>query len=105
MVWSSENRVFGTSTINPREWINFLVSRGADFAFYSPVTRAWQFLIGALIAISSFDKAKLNNWISSSLAIVALILVLIFASAQATVFFSWSRISATLLTAIIIVKG
>ena len=105
MVWSSENRVFGTSTINPREWINFLVSRGADFAFYSPVTRTWQFLVGALLAISSFDKAKLNNWISSRLAIVALILVLIFASAQATVFFSWSRISATLLTAIIIVKS
>ena len=105
MVWSSENRVFGTSTINPREWLNFLVSRGADFAFYSPVTRAWQFLIGALIAISSLDKAKLNNWISSGLAIVGLILVLIFASAQASIFFSWSRISATFLTAIIISKG
>ncbi len=105
MVWSSENRVFGTSTINPREWINFLVSRGADFAFYSPVTRAWQFLIGALIAISSLDKAKLNNQISSGLTIVALLSVLIFASVQATAFFSWSRISATFLTAIIIVKG
>jgi peptidoglycan/LPS O-acetylase OafA/YrhL len=105
MVWSSENRVFETSTINPREWIEFLVSRGVDFAFYSPVTRAWQFLIGALLAISSFDKAKLNTWISSGLAIVALISVLIFASAQATVFFSWSRISATLLTAMIILKG
>jgi peptidoglycan/LPS O-acetylase OafA/YrhL len=105
MVWSSENKVFEISTINPGEWIDFLVTRGADFAFYSPVTRAWQFLIGALLAIMSFDKAKLNNWISSDLAIVALILVLTFASAQATVFFSWSRISATLLTAIIIVKG
>jgi peptidoglycan/LPS O-acetylase OafA/YrhL len=105
MVWSSENIVFRASTINPREWIDFLVSRGADFAFYSPVTRAWQFLIGALLAISSFDKANLNNWISSSLAIVALILVLAFAPAQASVFFSWSRISATFLTALIIFKG
>ena len=105
MVWSGESRLFGISTINPREWIAFLVSRGTDFAFYSPVTRAWQFLIGALLAVVGFGKTKANKWISSNLVIVALVLVLVFSPAQGTIFLTWSRVSATFLTGLIIFKG
>ena len=106
MVWSGDGGDFKTSTIDPRAWLDFLVSRGADFAFYSPVTRAWQFLVGALLALISFEKIeKKAKSVSANLAIVVLVLVLTFASAQATVFFSWSRIAATFLTAFIIVRS
>ena len=105
MVWSGEGGNFKTSTINPRAWLDFLVSRGTDFAFYSPVTRAWQFLVGALVALMSFEKTEKVKSMLANLAIVVLVLVLTFASAQATVFFSWSRISATFLTAFIIVRS
>ena len=105
MVWSGEGGNFKTSTINPRAWLDFLVSRGTDFAFYSPVTRAWQFLVGAVLALMSFEKMVKAKSVSANLAIVVLVLVLTFASAQATVFFSWSRTSATFLTALIIVRS
>ena len=104
-VWSGDGGDFKTSTINPRAWLGFLISRGTDFAFYSPVTRSWQFLIGALLSLMSFQKIKKMKLISANRALVALTLVLILASAQSTVFFSWSRIAATFLTAVIIVKS
>jgi len=104
-IWPEKNRVFRTSTIHPREWIDFLVSRGADFAFYSPLTRAWQFLIGALLALRSFERAKIKNLKSSGLITIALVSVLTFATAQETVFLTWSRLGATFLTAAIIFRG
>jgi len=104
-IWAGENRVFRTSTINPREWIAFLVSRGAEFAFYSPLTRAWQFLIGALLATVSFEKAKTKKLTSSGLITIALVSILTFSTAQETAFLTWSRIGATFLTAAIIIRG
>ena len=104
-VWSSDGGDFKTSTISPRAWLGFLNSRGADFAFYSPVTRAWQFLIGALLSLMSFEKIRKAKLITANLAIVVLVLVLTFANAQSTFFFSWSRIAATFLTAVIILKS
>ena len=103
-VWTSVGGDFKTSTLNPRAWLDFLVSRGEEFAFYSPVTRAWQFLVGALLSLMSFQKIKKAKLISANLSIVVLLLVLTFASAQTSVFFSWPRISTTFLTALVIVQ-
>ena len=103
-VWTSVGGDFKTSTLNPRAWLDFLVSRGEEFAFYSPVTRAWQFLVGALLSLISFQKIKTAKLISANLSIVVLLLVLTFASAQTSVFFSWPRISTTFLTALVIVQ-
>ena len=103
-VWPSDGGDFKTSTLSPRAWLDFLVSRGEEFAFYSPVTRAWQFLVGALLSLLSFKKIKIAKLISANLSIVVLLLVLTLASAQTSVFFSWSRISTTFLTALVIVQ-
>ncbi len=103
-VWPSDGGVFKTSTLSLRAWLDFVVSRGDEFAFYSPVTRAWQFLVGALLSLMSFKKIKKTKLISAYLSIVVLLLVLTLASSQTSVFFSWSRISATFLTALTIVQ-
>ena len=105
LVWRGEVRDFTISTLDPRQWTGFLFSRGVDFAFYSPVTRAWQFLIGSLLALFGFEKIRTVRAISPFLTVTALTSVLIFASVQATVFLSWSRIAATFLTAIIIIQS
>lgn len=103
-VWPSDGGDFKTSTLSPRAWLDFLVSRGDEFAFYSPVTRAWQFLVGALLSLMKFKKIKKAKFISAYFSLVVLLLVLTLASAQTSVFFSWSRISVTFLTALVIVQ-
>ena len=101
-VWQASAAKFRTSTLDPNEWIKFLISRGQEFSFYSPFTRAWQFLLGSALAIVPNNRFAL---LRPKYSLVCLIAILFFADANSLTFFSWSRIAVTLLTGLIIVNA
>lgn len=103
--WSSNDERFRTSTINPSQWVNFVKSRGTEFAFYSPFTRAWQFLLGSLVSIVGKRQTKYFASVLSKTSLVFLIGILIFSEVDSFVFFTSSRILVSFLTVVILING
>ena len=104
-VWQTSAVTFKTSTLDPNEWIKFLTSRGQEFTFYSPFTRAWQFLLGSALAIVPANQFGLLKPKFSKVLLVCLIATLFLPGANSLIFFSWSRIAVTFLTGLIIVNA
>ena len=98
LTWKSNGIDFKTYTINPRQWLKFIQSRGQEFAFYSPITRAWQFLLGALLALISKKRTVVLGTVFSNFSLGSILVILLFAGADSLNFFSWSRITISLLT-------
>jgi peptidoglycan/LPS O-acetylase OafA/YrhL len=80
-----------------------------SFLFFSSLTRAWQFLLGAIVAVfvehesnglQFFGRKVLVN-ISSPF----LVFMLVYSKAPDDVFFSFSRISVTLITGVLLFLG
>ncbi len=98
LVWKSNGSDFKTAMISPSQWLKFMQSRGQEFAFYSPITRAWQFLLGALLALTSKKRIVVLGTVFSNFLLGSILAILVFAGADSPNFFSWSRITITLLT-------
>jgi len=98
LVWKSNDSEFKTGIIGPSQWLKFMQSRGQEFAFYSPITRAWQFLLGALLALTSKKRTVMPGTLFSNFSLGSILAILMFAEADSLNFFSWSRITITLLT-------
>jgi peptidoglycan/LPS O-acetylase OafA/YrhL len=74
------------------------------FAFYSPISRLWQFSIGAILAISSLQKTKQivinSRWLSNILIIMLLMILFQPINFQTQTFLP--SLFATLITSLII---
>jgi peptidoglycan/LPS O-acetylase OafA/YrhL len=80
-----------------------------SFAFFSPLTRAWQFLVGAACAVGAARAWRLKNrWVRVvfELALLVLLLVLLVVDGGAsTSFFAPSRVGVTVITGLLVLTG
>ena len=80
-----------------------------SFAFFSPLTRAWQFLVGAACAVGAARAWQLKNhrvrvWFELALFALLVALLVIDGSAS-TSFFAPSRVAVTVVTGLLIYVG
>jgi peptidoglycan/LPS O-acetylase OafA/YrhL len=80
-----------------------------SFAFFSPLTRAWQFLVGAACAVGVVRAGQLKNRyvrVVFELLLFALLAVLLVIDGGAsTSFFAPNRIATTVITGLLIFMG
>jgi peptidoglycan/LPS O-acetylase OafA/YrhL len=80
-----------------------------SFAFFSPLTRAWQFLVGAACAVGATRAGQLKNRyvrVVFELTLFALLVVLLVIDGGAsTSFFAPNRIATTVITSLLIYMG
>ena len=80
-----------------------------SFAFFSPLTRAWQFLVGAACAVGAARAWRLKTrWVRVvfELALFVLLLALLMVDGGAsTSFFAPSRVGVTVVTGMLVLVG
>lgn len=80
-----------------------------SYSFFSSFTRAWQFLVGAVVAVYVESKLKspqfLGKKILVNFAIVSLVFILLYSKTPEASFFAFSRIFVTLITGILLLLG
>jgi hypothetical protein len=80
-----------------------------SFAFFSPLTRAWQFLVGAACAVGAVRAGQLKNRyvrVVFEMTLFALLVVLLVIDGGAsTSFFAPNRIAVTVLTGLLVFAG
>ena len=69
--------VFLTYTTQPLP----LIPNSETFAFFSVTTRAWQFTLGALLAVAAYKQVSINRSLRQALGLVGALLVLVGAFA------------------------
>jgi len=80
-----------------------------SFAFFSPLTRAWQFLVGAACAVGparewQMKERRARKWFE--LAILTLLgALLVIGGSASTNFFALSRVAATVVTGLLVYTG
>ncbi|MDP4973019.1 MAG: acyltransferase [Ilumatobacteraceae bacterium] len=80
-----------------------------SFAFFSPLTRAWQFLVGAACAVGAARAWQLKNhrlrvWFEPALFALLVALLVIDGSAS-TSFFAPNRVAVTVVTGLLVFAG
>ena len=80
-----------------------------SFAFFSPLTRAWQFLVGAACAAGASRAWQLKNrrvrvWFELAL-LALLVALLVIDGSAATSFFAPSRVAVTVVTGLLVFAG
>ncbi len=80
-----------------------------SFSFFSSLTRAWQFLLGAMVAVFVEHESNRPQFFGRkvlvNIAIPFLVFMLVYSKAPDDVFFSFSRISVTLITGVLLFWG
>ena len=80
-----------------------------SFAFFSPLTRAWQFLVGAACAVGAARAWQLKNRrvrVMFELALFAsLVALVVLGGGASTSFFAPSRIAVTVVTGLLVFTG
>lgn len=90
-------------------FIDQIKNDAESFAFFSPLSRAWQFLVGAACAVGTARKWQLKNRqlrAAFELALLALLLALLAVDGGAsTNFFAPSRVGVTVVTGLLVLVG
>ena len=80
-----------------------------SFSFFSPLTRAWQFLVGAACAVGVARAWQLKNHrvrvVFEMVLVVLLVALLVFDGSASTSFFAPSRIAVTAVTGLLVLEG
>ena len=80
-----------------------------SFAFFSPLTRAWQFLVGAACAVGAARAGQLKNRyvrvVFELSLFVLLAVLLVIDGGSSTSFFAPNRIAVTAITGVLIFMG
>ena len=80
-----------------------------SFAFFSPLTRAWQFLVGAACAVGVAKAWQLKNHrvrvVFEIVMFALLVALLVFDGSASTSFFSPIRIAVTVVTGLLVFVG
>ena len=80
-----------------------------SFSFFSSLTRAWQFLLGAIVAVFAEHKSNRPEFfgrrILVNIAIAVLAFILFYSKASENSFFAFGRISVTLITGMVLALG
>ena len=80
-----------------------------SFAFFSPLTRAWQFLVGAACAVGAARAWRLKNrWVRVVFELALLVLLsalLVVDGGASTSFFAPSRVGVTVITGLLVLTG
>jgi peptidoglycan/LPS O-acetylase OafA/YrhL len=90
-------------------FIDRIKTDAESFAFFSPLTRAWQFLVGAVCALGVARTWQLKNhrlriWFEL-LLLVLLVALLVFDGSASTSFFAPSRFAVTVITGLLVFTG
>ena len=97
------------STQSGTSFIDRIRVDAESFAFFSPLTRAWQFLVGAACAVGVARAWQLKNHrvrvVFEIVMFALLVALLVFDGSASTSFFSPIRIAVTVVTGLLVFVG